>query len=149
MKDNCKFELCPVCEFREFPLDLQLRGVCLDSPVEKFYVLHNSTELHGHGGSLFSWDDGEKTWRITSNSQSLARLQSARGERELPLGLNQWEFTHSGCSDPGNQPRQTWSVFSLMSSYERNRIIIITSSSFCNDMVVYLCFVSLDDTTRK
>ena len=105
-------------------MDLQLRGVCLDSPVEKFYVLHNSTELHGHGGSLFSWDDGEKTWRITSNSQSLARLQSARGERELPLGLNQWEFTHSGCSDPGNQPRQTCSVFFLMSSYERNRIII-------------------------
>ena len=27
--------------------------------------------------------------------------------------------------------------------------IIVTSWSFCNDMVVYLCFVSLADTTKK
>ena len=100
MKDNCKFELCPVCMFRDFPVDLQLRGVCLDSPVEKFYLLHNSTELHGHGGSVLSWDDGEQSWRIVKNSQSLARTRSGGG-RSLPLGVTRWDFTSSDCSDPG------------------------------------------------
>ena len=67
MTDNCKVELCPVCRFLslqvlvlmcpvcrflQFPVELQLRGVCLDSEVDKFYVLHTSTELHGHGGSV-------------------------------------------------------------------------------------------------
>ena len=99
LKDNCKYELCPVCVFADFPVDLQLRGVCLDSPVEKFYVLHNSTELHGHGGSVLSWVSNENTWRITKNYESLATLQS--DERSLPLGINLWHFHSSDCSDPG------------------------------------------------
>ena len=104
LKDNCKFELCPVCMFPEFPVDLQLRGVCLASPVEKFYLLHNSTELHGHGGSVLSWAAPEQIWRIrTSNFQSLVTLQSGGGGGDLPLGINQWHFSDSDCSDPGKQ----------------------------------------------
>ena len=104
LKDNCKFELCPVCMFPEFPVDLQLRGVCLASPVEKFYLLHNSTELHGHGGSVLSWAAPEQIWRIrTSNFQSLVTLQSGGGGGDLPLGNNQWHFSDSDCSDPGKQ----------------------------------------------
>ena len=30
-----------------------------------------------------------------------------------------------------------------------SQVITITSWSFCNDMVVYLCFVSLANTTKK
>ena len=45
-------ELCPVCLFPQFPVDLQLRGVCLDSQVDKFYILHSNTELRGHTGSV-------------------------------------------------------------------------------------------------
>ena len=52
LTDNCKVELCPVCLFPQFPVDLQLRGVCLDSEVDKFYILHSDTELHGHTGSV-------------------------------------------------------------------------------------------------
>ena len=100
LKDNCKFELCPVCMFPDFPVDLQLRGVCLDSPVDKFYVLLNSRELLGHGGSVLSWDEGERSWRIIKNSQILARTRSD-GSRSLPLGINQWDFINSDCSDPG------------------------------------------------
>ena len=74
LKDNCKYELCPVCLFPDFPVDLQLRGVCLESQVDKFYVLHNSTELHGHGGSVLSWEDGENSWR-QSSPLSLVELQ--------------------------------------------------------------------------
>ena len=105
LKDNCKFELCPVCMFSDFPVDLQLRGVCLESQVDKFYVLHNSTELHGHGGSVLSWVESETTWRITKNYQSLATLQS--DGRSLPLGVNQWSFHTSDCSDPGKQTSVT------------------------------------------
>ena len=101
LKDNCKFELCPVCMFPDFPVDLQLRGVCLDSPLDKFYVLHNSTELHGHGGSVLSWVSNENTWRITKNYESLLTLQS--DGRSLPLGTNLWHFHSSDCSDPGKQ----------------------------------------------
>ena len=105
LKDNCKFELCPVCMFPDFPVDLQLRGVCLDSPVDKFFVLLNSRELLGHGGSILSWDEGERSWRIIKNSQILARTRSD-GSRSLPLGVNQWDFTNSDCSDPGRHTRE-------------------------------------------
>ena len=98
LKDNCKFELCPVCMFSDFPVDLQLRGVCLDSQVDKFYVLHNSTELHGHSGSLLRWVEEESSWTITRKRETLARLGSE--SRSLPLGKHLWTFT-SGCSDPG------------------------------------------------
>ena len=95
---NCKLQLCPVCRFLQFPVDFQLRGVCLESPVDKFYVLHNSTELHGHSGSLLRWVEEESSWTITRKRETLARLRSE--SRSLPLGKHLWTFT-SGCSDPG------------------------------------------------
>ena len=95
---NCKLQLCPVCRFLQFPVDFQLRGVCLESPVDKFYVLHNSTELHGHSGSLLRWVEEESSWTITRKRETLASLRSE--SRSLPLGKHLWTFT-SGCSDPG------------------------------------------------
>ena len=64
---NCKVDLCPVCLFHQFPVELQLRGVCLDSPVDKFYVLHSSAELHGQGGSRLSWEEEKLSLMICTS----------------------------------------------------------------------------------
>ena len=101
---NCKVDLCPVCLFHQFPVELQLRGVCLDSPVDKFYVLHSSGELHGQGGSRLRWEEVEGRWRITRGGETLARTHSER--RDLPLGVNTWLFSDSSCTDPASPHRR-------------------------------------------
>ena len=104
IKDNCKVELYPVCRFSRFPVDFQLRGVCLHSQVDSFFLLKNPTELAGHGKSTIKWFQSEQVWKIINSTTSLAVLTGPQ-PKFFPLGDHLWEFTLSSCTDPGEEGR--------------------------------------------
>ena len=92
----CSARTCPICQVR--PTDFTLRGVCLDSKVDKFYFTERFDSFLGYINSRLIFNDGR--WEIvnsTDPSQVLAFMES-QAEREFPVGKHDWYFLDSNCT---------------------------------------------------
>ena len=91
--------VCTTQSNSHFPVDFQLRGVCLHSQVDSFFLLKTPTELKGHGKSTIKWFQSDQVWKIINSTATLAVLAGPQ-PKSFPLGDHLWEFTQSDCVDP-------------------------------------------------
>ena len=57
--DTCNFGYCAVCESDEKQRTFQLRGVCLESNIDTFYVFVNTTFILGYTNSEIIYNSGK------------------------------------------------------------------------------------------
>ena len=98
---------CPICQFARYRR-FRLRGVCLDSQVDTFYVLKTSRELLGNSfDNKIILDDLTHKWKIvrsTNESEVIAVQQQSLG---FPLGRHKWRFVSSTCRDDDEENFRT------------------------------------------
>ena len=104
--EQCNAVTCPICEFREFPVSFMLRGVCLESQVDKYFVLLDSDQLLGllHTKMIFS--QLNQRWEIVKRldeREVLAYLEET--DEYFPSGTHKWYFVDTACTDPGKEWR--------------------------------------------
>ena len=94
----CTAKTCPICQVK--PTDFILRGVCLDSAVDKFYVTERFDYFLGYINSRMIFNDDSQRWEIVNNtepSQVLAYMES-EVDGGFPAGKHQWYFLDSNCT---------------------------------------------------
>ena len=114
--EQCNAVTCPLCEFQEFPVSFMLRGVCLESQVDKYFVLLDSDELLGllHTKMIFSQQN--QRWEIVKrldDTEVLAFLDET--DEYFPSGTHRWYFVDTACTDPG----QDWRSLNLHLDVEK------------------------------
>ena len=94
----CSDRTCPVCQVQ--PTDFILRGVCLESAVDKFYFTEKFRYLLGYTTSRLVFSATRARWEIvnqTNTDQVLAFMQSPPGAGN-PVGKNPWYFLDTNCT---------------------------------------------------
>ena len=103
-----------------------MRGSCLESAVDKYFVMRNSKEFLGLIQTSMIFSSQQKRWEIVASSETtkiLAYMEAPGEEGSFPLGRQSWYFLDVPCTDPGLTTRQTHllSQFSLMSQRHGSR----------------------------
>ena len=81
-----------------------LRGVCLDSPADSFYVVQDSQDLLGFIQTNMILNKARRRWEIQfSKNNSLIAFTNET--LELPVGQHQWHFEKKDCHDEGKPSR--------------------------------------------
>ena len=106
-RDDCDGSLCTFCQMEAERKSFVLSGVCLESAVDAMFVMESPTNFLGyiHTSLIFSLD--KERWEIvntTNPSQVLAFMEEDPKE-EFPIGVHQWQFLDTNCTDPGLQTR--------------------------------------------
>ena len=99
----CSDRTCPICQVR--PTDFTLRGVCLDSTVDKFYFTERFDYFLGYTSSRLVFSEDNSRWEIVNNTNTSQLLAFMESGVRFPLGLHQWYFLASNCTDPGTENR--------------------------------------------
>ena len=91
---------CKVPENTEY----MLRGVCIDSPADSFYVVRDSLDLLGFTQTNLILNKNRRRWEIqfTKNNSVIAFMNETL---ELPVGQHQWHFEKNHCQDKGKHFR--------------------------------------------
>ena len=87
-QNHCNFQLCPVCHFKNWPQELQLRGMKIDmtEEVDSSYFLVNSSHLMGKAKSqIIANYNG---WNILDFNKKVTFYNE---NQTFPLGLNRWK----------------------------------------------------------
>ena len=87
-----------------------MRGSCLESAVDKYFVMRNSKEFLGLIQTTIIFSSQRKRWEIvnsTDTTKMLAYMEASAEEGNFPLGLQSWHFLDVPCTDPGLTTRQT------------------------------------------
>ena len=95
-----------MCELIKFPINFMLRGVCLNSSVDKYYVMLDSSSFTGFIQSRITFSSRNKRWeivRITNENQVLAYMD--KSDEHFPTGTHHWYFEDVQCTDPGEKWR--------------------------------------------
>ena len=97
----CSDRTCPICQVK--PTDFILRGVCLESAVDKFYFSQQLDDFLGYQTSRLLFSAARARWEIvneTNRDQVLAFMSSAAGSGGggYPVGKNQWYFLDTNCT---------------------------------------------------
>ena len=103
---DCISKVCPICHLEELKR-FQLRGICLDSSVDTYFVMRSNREFLGLLKSRIIFSDEESRWQIVNSSDStkvLAFMET--GETKFPVGRQMWKFLDVNCTDPGKTVRQ-------------------------------------------
>ena len=103
---DCSVTYCPICQITEMKT-FQLRGVCLESPVDKYFAMVNTTYFLGYTHSSLIFSNVSQRWEIVKNANQTSVLAYMQSEKEnnFPLGLNSWYFEAETCHDDGSQKR--------------------------------------------
>ena len=103
---DCSVTYCPICQITE-KKTFQLRGVCLESPVDKYFVMVNTTLFLGYIQSSLIFSNVSERWEIvkTHNQTSVLAYMESEPENNFPLGLHSWYFEAETCHGVGGQER--------------------------------------------
>ena len=103
----CSEVSCPVCEVTSAVKNFVLRGVCLETPVDNFFVMKTSTEFHGYIQSKMLFSQTTGRWEIVNvrDSRDLFAYMVPSNEGEFPIGTHLWRFVAGNCTDPGSDLR--------------------------------------------
>ena len=96
MRDSvCEAKLNVVCKVPP-SIQYQLKGVCISSPIDSFYVANRAYELIGFTQTSLVFENTTQRWeiRFTSNKSLLAHTETS----ELPIGTHAWFFEEK-CSE--------------------------------------------------
>ena len=106
----CKFEYCPMCKFDDLPVSFLLRGVCLFSSVDSYFVSNKDfKQLIGYIQSVMIYSKDQQRWEVRSSVNASQILAFLNQTSEFPLGVHQWYFLDTNCTDPG----QPWRSLNL------------------------------------
>ena len=97
--------VCPICQMEEGRENFILRGVCVESAVDAMFVMLNSDQFLGYTNSMMRYSVERSRWEIVSTINTTNVLAFMRTQSDFPLGLNDWYFLDSNCSDPGQEFR--------------------------------------------
>ena len=96
--DRCTYSFCPVCEYEENSKDFQLRGVCLDSNVDTFYIFVNTSYMLGYINSEIVYNTEKIQWEIRNTRTG--NISAVMNDTvKFPIGLNKWYFLESHCKE--------------------------------------------------
>ena len=104
----CSELSCPVCEISSAGHNFILRGVCLESPVDTYFVMKTSSEFLGYIQSRMFYSETNARWEIVNVRDStdlFAYMIHNNDRREFPIGKHFWHFTTGNCSDPASNRR--------------------------------------------
>ena len=110
MDFDCSIGYCPICEIKEMRT-FQLRGVCLESQVDKYFAMVNTTFFRGYIQSDLIFSTTDKRWEIVkknNESSVLAYLE----EDVYPLGQQPWYFKNGTCKELNISKKLFSSIFS-------------------------------------
>ena len=100
--DKCNVKLNPVC--RVPPMTgFHLQGICENSFIDRFYVLHSQFRVLGFMQREMTWAEKNNRWEIvnlfTNKTEAFMNVSF-----DFPFGTQPWYFTDgSHCSDPGKK----------------------------------------------
>ena len=98
----CKFEYCPMCQFDDLPVSFLLRGVCLFSSVDSYFVSNKDfKQLIGYIQTVMIYSKHQQRWEVRSSVDETKILAFLNETSEFPLGVHQWYFLDTNCTDPG------------------------------------------------
>ena len=92
--DNCETENDVVCVVKGFQ-HFMLRGVCITSPVDSFYVLGEAGHLTGYTQTSMSLSEDGTRWEIW-HSYNTSLLLAYTNYSEFPVGIHSWYFEAIG-----------------------------------------------------
>ena len=102
----CKFEYCPMCRFDDLPVSFMLRGVCLFSSVDSYFVSSQDFQyLLGFIQSKIVYSSEKSRWEVRSSVDDDTVLAFLNETSEFPLGVHHWFFLDTVCTDPGKSWR--------------------------------------------
>ena len=93
----CSDRTCPICEVK--PTEFTLRGVCLNSAVDKFYFTERFDDFLGYSTSRLMYAVSRDQWEIVNNTNTNQVLAVMEGG--CPVGLNRWYFQDTNCTGKG------------------------------------------------
>ena len=93
----CSDRTCPICQVR--PTEFTLRGVCLDSKVDKFFFTERFDYFLGYSTSRLMFAVSREQWEIVNNTNTDQVLAVMEGG--CPVGLNRWFFQDTNCTGKG------------------------------------------------
>ena len=107
--DECDTDNDVICTV-EPQTKFTLKGVCIDSPVDSFYMMTSSTELVGYTQTTMMFNTSEKRWEIvmTRDNTLLAYTTSIS---EFPIGSHPWYFVD--VDNPCTDKNVTWRMLLL------------------------------------
>ena len=98
---DCLSKTCPVCKLESLKR-FKLRGGCLDSAVEQYYVMRSNKEFLGLIQTSIIFSSEKSRWEIVNTSDPTNILAYMEAEvPSFPLGRQPWHFLDVNCSDPG------------------------------------------------
>ena len=92
----CSDRTCPICQVQ--PTEFTLRGVCLDSAVDKFYFTEQFDDFLGYATSRLVFAESRDQWEIVNNTNTAQVLAVMEGSGGCPVGLNRWTFLQTNCT---------------------------------------------------
>ena len=92
--DNCDTANDVICNVKGFK-HFMLRGVCVKSPVDSFYVLGEAEKLTGYTQTLMLPSEDRTRWEIR-DSFTDELLAWTRNTSEFPIGRRSWYFEDVG-----------------------------------------------------
>ena len=101
---DCISKVCPICQMEKLKR-FQLRGICLDSSVDTYFVMTGHKEFLGLLQSRMIFSSNESRWEIVNSSDSSTVLAYMEGDSKFPLGRQSWHFLDVNCSDSGQASR--------------------------------------------
>ena len=73
--DNEKSQSRDNWTFPETPADMNLEGVCRESPVDSFYVMSNSEEFLGYTHTSIAYSEDSSRWEIV-NTTNISQVRA-------------------------------------------------------------------------
>ena len=104
---SCNNKLCPICRIPEV-LSFSLKGVCLNSSVDRNYILKSDKQiLLGYMSTRMIYSDQNQRWEILSSiSEAVMAFMNEAGIVDPPVGRHSWYFIDgSQCKDFDKETR--------------------------------------------
>ena len=92
--DNCDTPNDVICTVKGFP-HFRLRGVCISSPVDSFYMLGEGERLTGYTQTFMLPSTDRTRWEIR-DSFTNDLLAHTKDSAEFPIGRRSWYFEPAG-----------------------------------------------------
>lgn len=141
---SCDKRKLQVCQ-KEGLAIFQLRGLCEDSEIDRFYLMKENTELMGYIKTKMVWSANESRWQIFDITQEKLLAYSEHYIR-FPIGTHQWKIIEENCVE-GND---SWRALLLHAAvYEPGHFCCANGHCFDSEFVCDLasdCDDNSDET---
>ena len=99
----CSLPACPVCQLTLRDKNFILRGVCQDSAVDSIFIMKSNTEFSGYIQTTIMYSLTNTRWEIVLRTNTSKVLAFLDPEIDFPVGVHDWNFLDTDCSDPGKE----------------------------------------------